>query len=137
MGPIGPAVINTHTPSIKQVLDDLHLLCVKSGTNIPLKYPPVAGKDFSADAPSAPSETLLIACESILDSEGKALLEASLTSRTAHSIKCETDLHRSAVDAPVNDDAPAARRKSGSQLWKKLAQASSQKSAYIRSLLPL
>jgi hypothetical protein len=121
----------------KQVLDALRLLCVQSGMNIPLKYQPVAGKGFSTDAPSAPSETLFIVCESILDSEGKALLEASLTSRTEHSIECETDLHRSAVDAPVNVDAPAAPRKSGCQLWKKLAQASSQKSAHSRSLLPL
>ena len=117
----------------KQVLDALHLLCIQSGMNIPLKYPPVAGKDVSNGAPSAPSETLLIACESILYSEGKALLEACLTSRTEHSIECETDLRRPAVDAPGNVDAPAAPRKSGSQLWKMLAQAVRVKSLFLSS----
>jgi hypothetical protein len=128
----------------KEVLDALHLLCIQKGINIPLEYPPVAGK--GADAPSTlsetPSETLLITCESIRDSEDKAVLEACLTSRTEHSIECEADLHCPAVDA-LNEassspkHASAAPRKLGSQLWKKLAQARSQKPAYIRSLLPL
>jgi len=119
----------------KAVLDASRLLCIQTGMNIPLRYPPVAVDAVAlgaADAPSTPAETLLIACESILDSEGKALLEACLVSRTEHSIECEE-----AVPAPAVD-ASSAPRKSGSELWKKLSQAVRVKrrvfSVFIRPL---